>query len=128
MSEPYAVVALADLPEGAHTIVEVDGREIGVFNVAGSFYALPNVCSHQQGPVCRGPVSGTVVADRESGWRPVWAYEGEILSCPWHMLEFNITTGRCVSDPARRLPRYRVEVEADHLRVYARARNAPAGT
>jgi nitrite reductase (NADH) small subunit len=114
-------LALADLPVGSHTVVDVEGREVGVFNIAGHFYALPSVCPHQNGPLCRGRVSGTVVARRETGWKRAWVHEGEIIVCPWHMLEFRITTGECVNAPKRRLPLYRVEVDGDNLRVYGGA-------
>ncbi len=116
----FAVVPLAELPEGAHTVVEVAGREIGVFNVRGSYYALPNVCVHQNGPLCRGAVSGTVVASAETAWKHTWAHEGEIVICPWHFLEYNITTGECVNFPGRGLPHYRVVVAGDELQVYGR--------
>ena len=52
---------LADFPAGTHRVVEVDGREIGVFNIAGRFYGLPNLCPHQTGPLCEGrTVTGTL--------------------------------------------------------------------
>ena len=80
------------------------------------------VCVHQNGPLCRGAVSGTVVASSESGWRPTWAHEGEIVTCPWHLLEYNITSGECLHYPDRPLPLYHVEVDAEEVRVYARRR------
>ena len=119
MSDEFATLTAADLPEGTHTVVEVEGREVGVFNVRGRFYALPNVCFHQNGPLCRGLVSGTLVATPESGWERVWAHEGEIVTCPWHLLEWNVTTGRCVNYQNRRLPLYRVERADGQLRVFA---------
>ena len=32
----------------------VGGREIGVFNLGGTFYALRNICPHRGAPLCRG--------------------------------------------------------------------------
>ena len=46
---------LADFPDGTHKVVEAAGREIGIFNIAGRFYGLPNLCPHQTGPAVRGP-------------------------------------------------------------------------
>ena len=119
MSGEFATLPAAGLPAGTHTIVEVAGREVGVFNVRGRFYALPNVCFHQNGPLCRGLVSGTLVASEETGWQREWVQEGEIVTCPWHLLEFDVTTGRCVNYPERRLPLYRIEREGGELRVFA---------
>jgi 3-phenylpropionate/trans-cinnamate dioxygenase ferredoxin subunit len=43
----------------------------------------------------------------------VWAREGEILRCPWHGWEFDITTGRSIFNPHRmRVRTYEVTVEA----------------
>jgi nitrite reductase/ring-hydroxylating ferredoxin subunit len=35
---------------------------------------------------------------------------GQVLRCPWHTYEFDLTTGRCLADPDRlKLNVYRVE-------------------
>ena len=118
MTAPYVVANVADVPEGQHIVVEVRGREIGVFNVRGQYYALPNACFHQNGPLCRGATSGTLVANAATGWKPAWAYDGEIVICPWHALEFNVTTGQCLAYPNRRLPTWEVKVDGAQLVVY----------
>ena len=35
-------------------LISVKGRDIGVFNVKGEYFALPNRCPHPGGPLCRG--------------------------------------------------------------------------
>jgi nitrite reductase/ring-hydroxylating ferredoxin subunit len=117
VSKEYEVATVEDIPEGQHIVVSVQGREIGVFNIRGRYYALPNVCFHQNGPLCLGAVSGTVIANSETGWKRTWGNEGEILVCPWHSLEFNVTTGQCLAYPKRRLPTYEVRVEDDRIKV-----------
>jgi nitrite reductase/ring-hydroxylating ferredoxin subunit len=111
------VARVEDVPEGSHIVVEVEGREIGVFNVRNRFYALPNVCTHQYAPLCKGATSGTIVANAETDWKPVWMHEGEIVVCPWHSLEYNITTGECLAYPDVRLRTYEVEVESGQIKV-----------
>ena len=66
MTAEYVVANVEDVPEGdTCVIVEVKGREIGLFNVKGQYYALANICFHQNGPLCRGATrSGTVVTQR----------------------------------------------------------------
>ncbi len=113
----YVVGTVDELPVGSKRIVTVGGVEIGVFNVKGQFYALPNHCFHQGGPLCEGNVGATVVATKESGWKPEWVQEGEVVVCPWHGLEFNITTGRCLGRRHARLRRYRVRVVDGQVRV-----------
>jgi len=111
----YCVADVGDVPEGTHIVVEAGGREFGIFNVGGRYYALANVCFHQNGPLCQGVTSGTLEANPESDWQPRWTYDGEIVICPWHRLEFNITTGRCLAFPKRRVPAYEVRIEGQQL-------------
>jgi nitrite reductase/ring-hydroxylating ferredoxin subunit len=115
--QEHPVGPAAAIPPGGHEVVEVAGRQIGVFNVGGEYYALPNVCFHQNGPLCRGLLSGTVQADEASGWEPEWRLDGEVVICPWHSLEFHVKTGRCIAYPDRRLPTYPVRVTDGQLQV-----------
>jgi len=116
MSE-YEVARASDVPEGSHIIVKARDREIGIFNVRGSFYALPNNCFHQNGPVCLGAVTGTVVANAETGWKKAYTQDGEIVVCPWHALEFNVTTGQCIAYADKRLVVYPVRIDGEMLKV-----------
>jgi nitrite reductase (NADH) small subunit len=116
MSE-YIVAKVADVPEGSHIVVTARDREIGIFNVRGNFYALPNNCVHQNGPVCRGTVTGAVTAGPETGWKKVVTQEGEIVVCPWHAMEFNVTTGQSLALPNKRLKVYPVQIENDMIKV-----------
>jgi nitrite reductase (NADH) small subunit len=103
---------VADFPEGSHQVVEIAGRQIGVFNIGGELHGLPNVCPHQTGPVCAGSiVTGSLRSSKETGWRPEWVHDGEIIVCPWHGLEYPVPTGQCMAYPHIRLRRYQVLVE-----------------
>jgi nitrite reductase/ring-hydroxylating ferredoxin subunit len=111
MRNEVRVGTVDELPEGTHKVVKVAGKEIGVFNVHGSFYAIPNACFHQNGPLCLGVISGTLRADPSTSWKPEWVQDGEIIVCPWHSLEFDVTTGQCVAYPNKKLPTYPMRVE-----------------
>jgi nitrite reductase (NADH) small subunit len=115
---------LADFPEGTHRVVRVGRREIGVFNVGGRFYGLPNLCPHQTGPLCEGRrATGTLVADAEGDWRPRWTMEGEVIACPWHGLEYHVPTGQCLAYPEIRLRRYEVTVRGEDVVVLLSGRS-----
>ncbi|HEV2109465.1 MAG TPA: Rieske 2Fe-2S domain-containing protein [Thermomicrobiales bacterium] len=102
---------------GTHRVVKVRNIEIGVFNVGGDFYALPNVCTHQFGPLCEGTVNGTTACDASTGWKFAWVKDGEIITCPWHGLEFDLTTGQCLAMPKVRLRSYPVTVEEGMVKL-----------
>lgn len=92
------VVARADeIPPGGRKIVTVHGREIGVFNHRGEYFALLNRCPHQGGELCRGPLVGLVTSS-EPG-RFDYSRPGELLKCPWHGWEYDIRTGQSWCDP-----------------------------
>lgn len=114
----YVVGDLSDFPEGTHRVVMVGRREIGVFNIRGKFYGLPNICPHQTGPLCDGKLTtGTLIAREEKDWVLEWVYEGEVVACPWHGLEYHVPTGQCMAFPKIRLRRYELLVEDGEVKV-----------
>jgi nitrite reductase/ring-hydroxylating ferredoxin subunit len=116
--EEHTVGDLTEFPEGRHKLVRVGRREIGIFNVGGRLYGLPNLCPHQTGPLCAGkPALGTLVANPEGDWKFEWVHEGEIVACPWHGLEYHVPTGRCVAYPNISLRSYEVVVEDGKVKV-----------
>ena len=117
MKVEHTVCAAVTIPPGEHRVYEVAGRQIGIFNLDGSFYALPNACFHQNGPLCRGMLSGTMRADAESGFKSEWRLDGEVIVCPWHSLEFHVPTGRCIAYPDIRLRTFDVRRVGDELRI-----------
>src|ERR671927_2002486 len=110
---PKHVVAMVDeIPPGQRKIVEIEGRSIGIFNIAGTYYALRNRCPHQGAPLCLGTVTGTTLPSRPGEY--IWGRDGEILRCPWHGWEFDITNGKSIFNPHRmRVRTYEVTVEPD---------------
>jgi nitrite reductase (NADH) small subunit len=119
-----------ELPPGARKIiVPFRGRAgIGVFNIGGTYYALRNLCPHKLGPLCTGRVSGRVVADAPpSTYAPnlTIEQEGAIIRCPWHLWEFDITTGHCLVDPKKRVKTYPIAVEDGEVVVYANLADVP---
>lgn len=111
---------LSDFPPGSHRLVRVGRREVGVFNIAGRLYGLPNLCPHQTGPLCEAKrLTGTMRASPETGWRQEWVYEGEVLVCPWHGLEYHVPTGQCLAFREIKLRRYEVAVRDGKVVVRA---------
>lgn len=117
MSTGHRVCRTSELPVGSSMVVEVGDRSVGVFHLPDGYHALLNRCPHRGAPLCRGKVTGLVTADRPQEFN--LEREGEIVRCPWHGWEFDITTGRSVFNPHRvRTRTYPVTTEPD----------VPAGT
>ena len=105
------VVASADeIAPGTCKLVTVKGRDIGVFNIKGEYFALANRCPHAGGPLCQGTIAGLALSDGPGKYR--LHRRGEFIRCPWHGWEFDIRTGQSWCDPnsARARP-FKVRVE-----------------
>jgi 3-phenylpropionate/trans-cinnamate dioxygenase ferredoxin subunit len=96
------VCPAAELPPGQSRLVEHDGKKIGVFNCEGSFYAIEDRCSHDNGPLAEGefdPAACTV-------------------ECPRHGSLFDLSTGRPKTLPAfQPVHTFPVAVEDDTINL-----------
>jgi nitrite reductase/ring-hydroxylating ferredoxin subunit len=95
------VCAVADLPPGQGRLVEIDGKAIALFNVAGVFHAVDDTCLHAGGPLHEGALDGTTV------------------TCPWHDWRFDVVTGHCAMSPTAILARYPVRVQGGVVEIEA---------
>lgn len=93
---------LDELAVGKFKVMELEGREVGVARLKdGRVVAVRNVCPHKGAPVCRGPVSGTFLESQPG--ELVFGRDGELLVCPWHGFEFDLATGKALSDDCKLL-------------------------
>ena len=104
----HIVAQVGDIPPGGRKIVRVQGREVGIFNLEGTLYALKNVCAHQGARVCLGKVVGTTLPSDVYEFK--FGLEGRVLRCPWHEWEYDIATGESLFDPKVRVVTYPVEI------------------
>ena len=89
----------AEIPPGYGKVMQAGGRLIALFNVDGSFYAIDNDCPHRGGPLAEGSLRGTVV------------------SCPWHLWRYDVTSGACLSNPFGDVQSYPLRVSDGHIWV-----------
>ena len=82
MSKTVKVAQTSDLLPGIGKVVQADGRNIALFNVEGTFFAIDNTCTHRGGPLGEGKLSADTV------------------ECPWHGAHFNVKTGAVTRRPA----------------------------
>lgn len=119
-AEAHIVADADEIADGERIVIQLEGREIAVFRHDGEYFAYLNWCVHQGGPCGEGSLSGTRIAsyDREEGEvKSSWEREGEILNCPWHGWEYDLTNGECLSREDIQLPSYPVEIEDGRIVV-----------
>jgi 3-phenylpropionate/trans-cinnamate dioxygenase ferredoxin subunit len=78
------ICPLSELPPGARRLVESGDLEVGVFNCAGTVYAIEDRCSHDDGPLVEG------VLDEDAC----------TIECPRHGSLFDLKTGKPRTLPA----------------------------
>ena len=100
MAEFVKIATTADIPSGKVAVYEVDGRQIAVCNVDGTFYAIDDVCTHDGGSLDQGEL------------------EGDQIECPRHGARFDVKTGRALTLPAViPVQSYPVQVNGDAIEV-----------
>ena len=99
MAEFVKVCSLSDLAVGECKSVQAAGKAIALFNVEGTVCALDNICLHRGGPLGEGML------------------EGEVVTCPWHMWEYNVRTGEKVGESSIKVATYPVQIEGNDVKV-----------
>ena len=102
-------------------VVEVNGVEIGVFQLGATFYAYENSCPHLDGPACQGLLlpctTEAFEPETKKGLGRVFSKEQMNVVCPWHGMEFDIRTGEHPTDRRVRLKKVPVRVDGDEVIV-----------
>ncbi len=81
---------------------------------AGEIKAVGARCPHQGANLEHGCLTGYVTSDCPNALRV--ERPGQILRCPWHGFEFDLSDGRSVADPEKlRLRQFDVEVEGENV-------------
>lgn len=112
---PWVDVAAADLQDGVHRGELNDGRGVVLVRRGAQWWALRDTCPHQGARLSHGAVSGRVPPCRPGA--DIDMIEDEpVLVCPWHGWEFDVESGRCLTDPERqRVRAYEVKVESGRV-------------
>ena len=92
MADFVDVAHLEQLPPGRGTSVTVTGKDVALFNVDGTVYAMEDSCLHQAASLGASELRGKVVTCRGHGWR------------------YDVTTGAMVHAPDVGLDTYPVQV------------------
>ena len=95
----YVVATVDDIAPGQRKLVQVQGPDIGIFNVRGEFFAITNRCPHEGASLCKGRVVGLVESSDPGSYQ--LSRPGEMIRCPWHGWEFDLRTGKSWCDPQR---------------------------
>lgn len=94
------VAKTTEIPPGQRQVFDVENTYIVVFNVGGTYYAIEDRCTHDDGPLAEGDLH-----DHE-------------IACPRHGARFDLRTGKVLSMPAvLDVPWFPVRIEGDDLQI-----------
>ena len=90
---------MEEVPAGTIREFQLDGKTVALANVGGKFFAINNVCLHRGGPLGQGDLAG------------------QIVTCPWHGWQYDVTSGKLTTNPDIGVETYKVELRGDDIFV-----------
>ena len=75
------VASVNEIPAGTMKSFNAGGKQILITNIGGKFYGIGNICTHAGGDLSKGRL------------------EGNIVTCPRHGSQFDVTTGKSIRGP-----------------------------
>ena len=94
------VLPVVDLPVGSKKPVMIEGKCVLICRLQDRYFAISNICSHNDKPLERGRMG--------NGW----------IACPTHGARFELATGKALNLPAvKPIATYEVRVVEDWIEV-----------
>jgi len=82
------------------SVKRIEDFDIALFNLDGRFFAIKDVCTHDQAPLSEGE------------------FIGDTVICPWHGACFSVRTGEALSLPAiEPVETFSVKLQGDDVYV-----------
>lgn len=104
MTEYITVATVEQLPAGERIVVEVGETYVAVFNVAGTYYAIEDVCTHDEGPLAEGTVRDETPDNPK-------------IECERHGATFEFKTGKPTFPAVLPVKRFPVRVEGNEVQI-----------
>lgn len=102
-AEFITVADISELAPGDRIVVEYGKHWVAIFNIDGQFYAIEDICTHDDGPLADGELTGCVIA------------------CPRHGATFDVRTGKVLTAPALMdVSTYAIRVVDGQIQIAAR--------
>src|SRR5271170_3973464 len=99
MANYVEVASIEQLPPGRGTVVRVKDRDVALFNVDGTFYAIEDACLHHGMSLGMSKLEGNIVTCRGHGWK------------------YDVTTGSTYPVPGTGVAAYAVKVADGKIMV-----------
>ena len=82
----------------------IDGHDVLIYKYNNKILGISNICPHFGGPI---------------GYHEIKINDGKaVFTCLWHNLQYDVNTGKCITQKSLCLRKYDVEVENEDIFVY----------
>ena len=88
---------VAELPPGTSIEKRILARRIAVVNDNGTLYGIEAECKHMKAPLSTGEV------------------KDGIITCSWHNWQYELKTGKCLTQKNMDLQKFEVEIDNDDI-------------
>lgn len=96
----YPICEKDDLPNGERLWITIGNDPVVIFNINGNYFAIRDVCTHDDGPLGEGDL------------------EDHQVICPRHGARFDVRTGEVLSLPAvKDVPSYPIRLVGDQIEI-----------
>ncbi len=100
--EYVTVARVGEIPDGEGRAFDVHDVAVGVFNCAGRYFAMGDICTHAHAQLHEGSLDRVRCT----------------IECPLHGAEYDLRTGNVLTPPATEpIERFRLRVQGDEIQV-----------
>ncbi|MCK5126920.1 MAG: Rieske 2Fe-2S domain-containing protein [candidate division Zixibacteria bacterium] len=89
----FKVGSKDSIKPGCGIALNLLGKKYAVFNIDGNYYGMDGACRHMKAALVKGKITGTIV------------------TCSMHDWQYDITSGRCLTEDWASVNTYPVEIE-----------------
>ncbi|MGE7781635.1 Rieske (2Fe-2S) protein [Peribacillus sp. NPDC097264] len=110
------VCKVDNLESGEMKTFKIKNRQIVLVRNGDDFHAVSGICPHQAALMGEGTLKGTNLTTAEVG-HYCYGKDSQIITCPWHHYEFDVTTGESLFDSKYKLKTYTIEVSEEDVLI-----------
>ncbi len=99
MTTSVTVAQISEIPEGGRKVVQVGETYVLVVNIAGEYYAIEDVCTHDGNELADGTI------------------EGCTIECSRHGARFDFRTGKGTFPAVMPVQTYPVQIAGDDVQI-----------
>lgn len=100
---------VTDFIEGRPRAFTINGTDIAVVAWRAKVYAVRNRCPHMHAPLTLGFITPKLCPGASIGTMDV-DEDAPVLSCPWHLWQFDLQTGAALADSKYKITAFPTEL------------------